>query len=325
MGSPCELVCYSRTEKEHRTIIDSVTAEIYRLEKKYSRYRDDSLASAINRTANYPAQKQRRITLDQETSNLLDYAAIAYDQSDGLFDITSGIYRKQWDFRSNHLPNQSDIDDLRDLVGWEKLSWENGELAFTIKGMEIDFGGFVKEYTADLVVTILKRLGVRHGYIDLGGDIAIVGPQPDSIPWRIGIRNPRRPEQPIAIIDAIQGGIASSGDYERYMIVDGERYCHIINPKTGWPVNYWSGVSVFSDLCLIAGTSSTIAMLKESSGKSWLEELGVSSILIDREGSQFTQSQINLHQPLFSLPNIDDTDKPVKGQTGTAACYSAKV
>lgn len=311
MGSPCELVFFSKSTGYNKTILKCVTDEIYRLEKKYSRYRNDSLASEINRIAKNSAKKLRCITVDEETSNLLDYAAIAYEQSHGLFDITSGIYRRAWDFKLNRLPNESTLAQTHKLVGWDKLSWKNHKLVFSIQGMEIDFGGFVKEYAADLAATKLRQLGIHHGYVDLGGDLAIVGPQPDNSPWRIGIRNPRNPEAPIAFIDIVHGGVASSGDYERYMMVNGQRYCHIINPKTGWPVDYWSGVSVFSDLCLLAGTTSTIAMLMETTGKSWLEDLGVSAILIDQSCRLIIQKETGQRVPYFENSHLENVENPV--------------
>jgi thiamine biosynthesis lipoprotein len=301
MGSPCELLLYSHV-KNHQRITDLVTQEVFRLEQKYSRYRGDSVTHAINSTAQYSSERQRRITVDEETANLLDYAAVAYNQSDGLFDITSGVYRRVWDFKSNAVPTEFELTKIRQNVGWDKILWQRPKLAFPVKGMEIDFGGYVKEYAADLVASILKQQGIEHGYIDLGGDISVVGPHPDGSPWRIGIRNPRSPDTPIATIDVMHGAIASSGDYERYMIVNGERYCHIINPKTGWPVKHWAGVSVFSDMCLLAGTSSTITMLKESSGKEWLAETGMASILLDSSGNRFINNGNEEHVYRITFP-----------------------
>jgi thiamine biosynthesis lipoprotein len=126
---------------------------------------------------------------------------------------------------------------------------------------------------------------VRHGFIDLGGDIRVIGPQPDGLPWRIGIRHPRDADRLAAEIALLSGALATSGDYERFIEVDGRRYCHILDPKTGWPAQGLSSVTVISDRCLVAGTLSTAAMLKGSVGAAWLHGLGVRHLVIDEGGN----------------------------------------
>ena len=103
--------------------------------------------------------------------------------------------------------------------------------------MEIDFGGIGKEYAADRVATICLEHGLRHGLVNLGGDIRAIGPQADGTPWRVGIRHPRVQDAAIAGFDLAAGALATSGDYERYFEIDGKRYCHILNPTTGMPVD----------------------------------------------------------------------------------------
>jgi len=150
--------------------------------------------------------------------------------------------------------------------------------------MEIDFGGYVKEYAVDAAAQALREHSITAGIVDLGGDIKVLGPHPDNKPWTIGIRHPRDPENAIASTTLSQGAIASSGDYERFMIVDDKRYAHILNPKTGWPIEGLSAVSVIASECLIAGSCSTVAMLKgEEDGKSWLESLKLPYICVDKQ------------------------------------------
>ena len=189
-----------------------------------------------------------------------------------MFDITSGVLRKAWDFKSNQLPDQSQLNKLLKNVGWHKLKWQAPTL-FLPSGMELDFGGIVKEYAADALVAILRNQGVEYGMVEMAGDIGIIGPHPDGAPWEIGVRDPRNPENAIAVIDAIEGGVASSGNYERYMMVKGKRYCHILNPKTGWPVSGVGGVSLHASSCVVAGTAATIAMLLgKKAGEKWLKD-----------------------------------------------------
>ncbi|MGZ4954206.1 MAG: FAD:protein FMN transferase [Methylobacter sp.] len=277
MGSPCEIQLFAENHSEARRVADSAIADVYRLEALYSRYRSDSLLSDINRAA----AAGGCITVDNETAGLLNYAAICYDQSDGLFDITSGILRRAWRFDLNKLPEQAQIQELLDKVGWHKLHWAPPVLEFSTPGMEIDFGGVVKEYAVDRAATLCREAGIRHGVVNLGGDIKVIGPRADGSPWQVGIHHPRRDEAIMQTISLREGALASSGDYERCIMVDGVRYGHVLNPKTGWPVKHLAAVSVVGDFCVVAGSASTIAMLKEDDGPAWLESLGLPHLWVN--------------------------------------------
>lgn len=283
MGTSCEIQLFCPSKPLANAVINTVITDIQRLEKHYSRYLADSLLSKINQIAAVSGS----IKVDAETASLLDYAATCYQQSDGLFDITSGILRRVWRFEQRQLPEQSLIDDLLSKVGWDKLDWQAPHLNFSVAGMELDFGGIVKEYAADRAATLCRNAGIEHGVINLGGDIKIIGPRPDGRPWRVGLGKPQTGKENRQILIAMQqGGIASSGDYERCMVIDGVRYSHILNPNTGWPVNYLAAVSVVADFCVVAGSASTIAMLKQEDGPAWLESLGLAHFWIDTEGNQ---------------------------------------
>ncbi len=282
MGSPCELHLYAESEQALDTVARAAIAEIARLECKYSRFRDDSLASRINASAG----DREGLELDAETASLLDYADLAWQQSDGLFDISSGVLRRVWNLRTGRIPTPAEIAALRPLIGWEKIRWRRPHLVLPVANMELDFGGYVKEYAADRVAELCRQLGLRHGLVDLGGDLAVVGPHPDGSPWRVGIRHPRAPAGAIASVALFAGSIATSGDYERCMLVAGKRYAHILNPKTGWPVAGLASVSVAASHCLIAGTASTIAMLKGArGGPAWLDRLGLPNLRVDADGN----------------------------------------
>jgi thiamine biosynthesis lipoprotein len=280
MGSPCEIQFYATDPPQAKRLADAVTADVCRLEQRYSRYREDSFLSEINRIA----ATGGAITVDDETAGLLNYALACYQQSDGLFDITSGILRKAWKFDRGELPDQAIIDRLLETVGWHLVRWSPPVLEFTVAGMELDFGGIVKEYAVDRVATVFHQTGVYHGLVNLGGDIRVIGPHPDGSPWYVGIRHPRKVEETIATLPLHQGGMASSGDYERCIVVDGVRYAHVLNPRTGWPVRHLASVSVIGDFCVVAGSASTIAMLKEAEGPEWLNALGLPHYWVDVHG-----------------------------------------
>lgn len=262
------------------TIAAAAEAEVRRIEQRYSRYRSDSELAAINLVA----AQGGSIDVDTETAGLIDYAFACFAKSGGQFDITSGLLRAAWDFSKSRLPLQADIDALLARVGLDKVTWSQNRLTFTRAGMEIDFGGIGKEYAADRAAVICLGLDARHGFVDLGGDIRVIGPQCDGQAWRIGIRHPRLANVSIAVVALTGGALATSGDYERFIEVDGRRYCHILDPKTGWPAHGLSSVTVIADRCLIAGTLSTAAMLKGSAGSTWLRKLAVRHIAVDDNG-----------------------------------------
>jgi FAD:protein FMN transferase len=277
MGSPCDLQLYAKSYLHGKHIAQQAIADIQRLEARYSRYRSDSFLSIINQIAAVGGS----IEVDTETASLLNYAATCYQESDGLFDITAGILRHAWSFQGNQLPDPALIEQLLAKIGWHKVLWQPPILKFLIPGMELDLGGIVKEYAADRAGKLCTDAGIQHGAVNLGGDIKIIGAHPDGKPWRIGIRHPRRANEVIETLSLYQGALTSSGDYERCLMINGIRYSHILNPKTGWPVQYSASVSVIADFCVVAGSASTIAMLKEEQGGAWLDQLGLPSFWVN--------------------------------------------
>ena len=280
LGSECHLHLYAENESETECIADAVMQEVFRINAKYSRYSESSLLSKINLAAKHGSF----IDVDEETAGLLDYAFACHKKSDGLFDITSGILRNVWDFSESRLPEQAEINKLLPFIGLEKVIWESPRLSFSVPRMELDFGGIGKEYAVDRAVFICKSLGVQHGLIDFGGDIAVIGSHPNQEPWQIGISHPRNPNTSMATIELARGALATSGDYERFIEISGKRYCHILNPKTGWSAIGLSSVSVVAEECLVAGSIATIALLKGLSGIQWLNDLNVQHTWMDNEG-----------------------------------------
>lgn len=279
MGSPCSLSFYCETEQQFNEAKNTCIEEMARLEAKYSRYQPDSLITTLNNAAG----SDQTFELDTETWILMQYATIAHRESGGLFDITSGVLRQAWDFKNPQIPPQDNINKLLDKVGFEKLPIEQHAFALPVAGMEIDFGGIVKEYAADVIANFIGEVGINHGLVDLAGDIAASGPHPDGTPWEIGISHPGVPNEAVAKIALHSGGLASSGDYARCFVLNDKKYCHILNPQTGWPVQGFAGVSVWAEQCIVAGTLATITMLKgETEGRAWIAETGAPYVTIDQ-------------------------------------------
>lgn len=286
MGCANEVVVAAADEASARRAIEAATAEVRRVEIKYSRYRTDSVISQINASAG----NDRPVICDEETKILLNLAGELHRQSDGLFDATSGVLRRVWDFSTAQLPAQQDLEPLLDLVGWQRVERSGDNVRLPVAGMQLDFGGFGKEYASDRAAAVLRKLGVSHGYVNLGGDFCVVGPQPGDQPWLIGVGNPRQDGAIVAKIPVSHGAIATSGDSVKYFEIDGRRYCHILNPKTGMPVNFWAQTTVRARTALMAGAISTIAMLKEKAAIDFLKNSNTPYLFVDLCG-QFHSNQ----------------------------------
>ncbi len=286
MSSRHEITLDSDDVARARRAIDAAIADVQRIEAKYSRYRDDSVTSGINHAAGKPP-----VPIDAETAALLRYADRCFALSQGRFDITSGVLRRAWDFRREppQLPSSAIVRELLERVGWDRVHWDDHSVRLPVAGMEIDFGGIGKEYAADRAATICQEHGERHGIVNLGGDVRLVGPRCDGGPWRIGIRDPRpapgREDAAIAFVEMRDGALATSGDYERYIEVGGKRYCHLLDARTGWPVAAWRSISVAAPLCVVAGSCASIAMLQEAGAPTFLDAQRVGWLGIAADGS----------------------------------------
>ncbi|MDQ1919387.1 FAD:protein FMN transferase [Massilia pseudoviolaceinigra] len=282
MASRCELRLGLAPGVDGARLAQVAIDEVLRIEATYSRYRTGGIVNRINHAAG-----RDPVVCDDETNALLDYARVLHATSGGLFDITSGVLRRAWDFRRPVLPAQAVLDALLALVGWQHVQREHGAIRLSKAGMEIDFGGFGKEYAADRAAALLAASGVRHGYVNLGGDLRIIGPRPDGAPWEIGVQDPRDTERLAGAIPIASGALATSGDYERFIDIAGKRYCHVLDPRSGMPVSHWRSVSVLGPLAIAAGSCSTIAMLMQEDGLAFLDNSGMAYLAIDQQGQCF--------------------------------------
>ena len=280
MGGQGELQLVGERPAELERAADAAIAEALRIEQRFSRYRAASIVSRINAAAG----GTEPVEVDDETASLLHFAAQLHAQSAGRFDITSGVLRQAWDFRRAERPDERLLQALCGRIGWDRVEWDGRAIRLPEAGMEIDFGGFGKEYAADRCAALLVEQGCDRGFVNLGGDLRVIGPPPDGSAWRLGIQHPRRPSETIASMDLAQGALATSGDYERFIEVDGARYCHILDARTGWPVRHWQSVSVVAPLCVAAGALATIAMLMGEAAPGWLDAQGADWLAVGPDG-----------------------------------------
>jgi FAD:protein FMN transferase len=284
MASPCSVRIETRDERAATKAAKAAIAEVQRIEVKYSRYRASSVVSRINQAAGGSA-----VAIDTETASLLDFAGQLWRMSDGLFDATSGVLRQAWDFKAAQLPDPEKLVHILARIGWGDVLLKKGTFSLLRAGMELDFGGFGKEYAADRAAGVLLQHGVQHAVVNLGGDIHALGshgmPEQAGKPWKVEVQHPRKANSSLAGIEVFGGGLATSGDYERYFELDGKRYCHVLDPRTGWPVTYWQSITVLAPNTTMAGALTTTAMLKGAQGLQWLESQNAHYLAVMHDGT----------------------------------------
>jgi len=269
MASPCELLLPAMEHTAALELGSLVAREAWRVERKYSRYRDDSVIAGIHRNRGI------EIEVDEETAWLIDFAAVCFELSQGLFDITSGVLRHAWRFDgSSRIPEPAAVERLLPSVGFDKIRWQPPRLLLPA-GMELDFGGIGKEYAVDKAYDMLAARRATPFLINFGGDLRANRPPPHG-PWQIGIERPGADRDAAMVLELEHGALATSGDSRRFLLKDGIRYGHILDARTGWPLPFSPrSVTVAASSCTEAGLMSTLALLHGAGAQAFLEGLGV--------------------------------------------------
>jgi thiamine biosynthesis lipoprotein len=282
LGTNNEIVLVARDAAEARMYLDWALQEVARFEAKYSRYRLDSLVAQIRDDAG-----RRPTPIDEETATLLHLVDGLYHSSQGRFDCTSGVLRRAWHPDQTSLPSQELLERLRPLIGWGRVSWDDRELFLPIAGMEVDFGGIGKEYIVDSIAAYLRDHGFNCGYVNFGGDIAVLGARPSGDGWRIGVTDPFEPKSVWTTVELSRGAMATSGDYFRACTIGGVSYSHIMDVKTLQPVRGLRSVSCMADTCSTAGALTTCAMLLPSDhAKRFLRGAGAPHAWVDPDANR---------------------------------------
>jgi thiamine biosynthesis lipoprotein len=268
MGSPCELLMETPNESSAKEAAKIVAAEAWRIEDKFSRYLLNNIVHRINNSDG------KTLQVDDETANLIDFAASLFEMSENRFDITSGVLRKAWRFDGgDQLPEDTAVQEILANVGWSKASWQRPELTLR-PAMQIDFGGIGKEYAVDRAAGLLVESNVGACLLNFGGDLVATRPPVDSDGWQVGIEAfDTEPGRAKKLIRLKNGALATSGDARRYILKDGIRYGHILDPTTGWPVaNAPRSITIAADTCTQAGMIATLAMLQGEHAEEFLEQ-----------------------------------------------------
>lgn len=271
MASPCEVLVDMDDPDAAGSLVSIAAEEARRIEAKFSRYRDDSVVGTINRAAG------RATRVDEETARLLDYAGACWEESGGLFDVTSGALRRAWTFDgSGRVPDARSVQEALRHVGWDRVRWDGSRLVMPA-GMEIDLGGIGKEYAVDRAAALLMERTGLPLLVNFGGDLFASRRRRDGRPWIVGLDDPERTgASALYRIELLGGGLATTGDARRFVLHRGKRLGHILDPRTGWPVaDPPASVTVLARTCLEAGTLSTLAYLHGPGAEAFLRAQGV--------------------------------------------------
>ena len=265
MGTPCEVQIESRDSRLAGQLARIGEAEARRIEEKYTRYKPTGVVWAINNAGGKPVE------VDEETAGLIDYAAQVHALSGGRFDVTSGVLRQAWKFDgSDRVPEPEQVAALMPLIGWGKVTWERPHLTLP-PGMEIDLGGICKEYAVDRAAMAIMAETDCPALVNFGGDLRTTRAKAAGR-WAVAIESLDPAKSSGGLLQIGEGAIATSGDAKRFLLKGGKRYSHILDPRTGWPVEGPPrSVTVAARTCVQAGTLSTLAMLLGPEAEAFLK------------------------------------------------------
>ena len=260
MGSVFNITIVDQDSIKANLNIDKTVAEIDRIENLISEWRQETQISQVNQNAGI-----RPVKVDREVFDLTQRAINYSKMTNGAFDISTAAMDKIWKFDGSmtQMPTQEEIVHSVRNVGYQNIILDsiNSTIYLSQKGMKIGFGSIGKGYAADKGRALMQKLGVKAGIVDASGDIATWGAQPNGKPWSVGIRNPFKRHKIVKILKLKNAAVATSGSYEKYAEIEGIRYSHIINPKTGMPATGLTSVTIDGPSCEFSNALSTSIMV----------------------------------------------------------------
>ncbi len=259
MSTACRVNFRTTNSALARALQDEVLEWVTAFEAKYSRFIPDSLISRIN-----AASGEHWVEVDAETDAIFNLCQEMIFFTKGVFDPTSLPLIRLWNWKANPavIPTEDTIAATREIVGWRKIQRRKGGIFLPHKGMCLDLGGIGKEYAVDRVLTMCMDRGITNVLVDFGQDVRVHGQPADKPAWHIGLDDPKNPGHCWTGVAVNNHAVATSGDYLRHFTIDGRRFGHIIDPRTGWPVdNKVMAVSVIAPSCSFAGIISTAAFI----------------------------------------------------------------
>lgn len=294
MGNRFEISVVSEDKTWAEARIDDTVAEIQRIEALLTTFRDNSQTNQINAQAGIAP-----VRVDREVFELIRRSLRISELTQGAFDITYGsIDKSLWNFdpHMTSLPDPETARRMVRLINYRNviLNEADGSVFLKEKGMRIGFGGIGKGYAAEMAKRLLQQKGVESGIVNASGDLTAWGKQPNGQPWTIGIADPNAKNQPFSFLNISNVAVATSGNYEKYALINGKKYSHTIDPKTGLPVSGIKSVTILSPNAEIADAMATpVTVMGVRVGLDLINQMqGMACIIIDDDDRVFTSKNI---------------------------------
>jgi FAD:protein FMN transferase len=301
MGTAICVELWSDQRAAGEAAIAAVMDEMHRIDRTMSPHKADSELSIINRDAG-----SRAVPVSAEMARLIVRAGELSELSAGAFDITYAAVGQLYDYRQRTRPSEAALAEARAAVGWRHLILDTQArtVRFARPGMRIDLGGFAKGHAVDNAVAILRRRGIGHAMVSAGGDSRVIGDRRGR-PWTIGVRDPRRPGQVVAMLPLEDVSISTSGDYERFFESEGVRFHHLIDPATGKSPSSIQSVTILADDGLTSEALSKIVfVLGVARGMALVEsQQGVDAVVVDAAGALHFSSGLLAAPPSGKSPS----------------------
>ena len=296
MGNSFEITVVGEDEFWAHEKIDLAFAEIRRIERLLTTFDDNSQTNQINRQAGISPVK-----VDKEVFDLIERSLRISAVTDGAFDITYGsVDKRLWNFDKTMtaLPDPNTAKSMVRLINYRNVILHKDDCSVMLKekGMRIGFGGIGKGYAAEMAKALLKKESVHSGIVNASGDLTAWGHQPNGEPWTIGIANPDNATLPFSYMNITDMAVATSGNYEKFIIINGSKYSHTINPKTGLPVTGIKSVTIISPNAEIADAMATpVTIMGVKAGLNLINQIQhIECIIIDDDNKIFSSKNINL-------------------------------
>lgn len=279
VGSVCEITYYTSNDSIASLIRTDINSELVRIDSLLNRFSDKSMVSELNRTL--------RVMAPTDIVQLFELSDSLSGITHGLFDISIAPLMELWGFykRESKVPDSVEIAKAQSCVDHTRIA-VRGDSIVIAPGMRVDLGGIAQGYAADRVADILTDHQVTSALINIGGEIKAIGRSPKGRPWRIGVKHPRA-NGIIETVELVDQALSTSGDYEKYFIINDRRYPHIINPKTGFPALDFVSITVFADKAAFADAIATAtAIMGPVEGLKFLDSLGIHGIMYFEEDGE---------------------------------------
>jgi len=296
MGNHFELSVVSDNQDWAHDCIKAGIKEIQRIEKKLTTFSNDSETAKINEMAGIKA-----VEVSLETIELIERSIKISQITQGAFDITYGsIDKKLWNFddKMKALPDKETAKKMVRLINYRNIIIDKKESTVFLKekGMRIGFGGIGKGYAAEMAKKVMRSLGVTSGIVNASGDLTTWGTQPDGKPWTIGIANPNAAHQVFSYLTLTDMAVATSGNYEKYIMIGGKKYSHTIHPKTGLPVTGIKSVTIITPNAEVADAMATpVTIMGIEAGLDMINQINsIEAIIIDDDNRMYRSKNINL-------------------------------